>query len=77
MHGDPAVVADELEEIRDGVLEFDDQRMRVGRAQADGSEIFGLPGGEVLGAADTMQHRSVFGAEGGHQHALVAEEKVR
>ena len=77
MHGDPAVVADKLEEIRDGVLEFDDERVRVRRAQADGAEILGLAGGEILGATDAVQHRSVFGAEARHEHALVAEEEVR
>ena len=77
MHGNPAVVADELQEIRNGVFEFDDQGVRIGRAHADGPEILGLARSEILGAADAVQHRAVFGAEVGHEHASVAEEEVR
>jgi len=77
VHRDPAVVADELEEVRDGVLELDDQRARVRRAEADGPEILGLARVEVLGPAHAVQHRAVFRAEARPEHALVAEEEVR
>ena len=77
VHRDPAVVAEELEEIRDGMLEFDDQRVRVGRTHADGPEVLRLAGGEILGAADAVQHRSVFRTEARPQHAFVAEEEIR
>ena len=76
MHGDPAVVAEELQEVRDRILELDDERARVGRAEADGPEVLGLTGVEMLGAADTVQHRGVFGAEARREHPLVTEEEI-
>ena len=76
VHGDPAVVAEELQEVRDRILELDDERARVGRAEADGPEVLGLTGVEMLGAADTVQHRGVFGAEARREHPLVTEEEI-
>ena len=76
VHGDPAVVAEELQEVRDGILELDDERARVGGAEADGLEILRLAGVELLGAADAVQHRGVFRSEARGEHPLVAEEEV-
>ena len=70
------MVAEQLQEIGDGILQFEHQRPRIRRADADGLEVLGLAGGESLGAADTVQHRGVFGPEARREHALVTEEKI-
>ena len=77
VHGNPAVVAHELEEVGHGVFQLDDERARIGRAEADRTEVLGLARAELLGAADGVQHRGVFRAEARTKHALVAEEEVR
>ena len=76
MDGQPAVVADELEEVRDGVIKLNDERAGIGGLEADLLEVLKFAFVKAFGAADAVQHRRVFGSELRREHALVAEHEV-